>query len=85
MPKIIELLLKLEGFQYAMSLDLIMGYYYIWLSDNKSKLCTIIIHSLPMGVSYSPDILQKKMNDLFKGFEFIRAYIDEILVLIKGD
>ena len=28
-PKIQELLLKLEGFQYATSLDLNMGYYHI--------------------------------------------------------
>ena len=29
MPKINEMLLKLEGFQYATSLDLNMGYYNI--------------------------------------------------------
>ena len=29
-----------------------------------------------MGVANSPEILQQKMNDLFQGFEFIRAYID---------
>ena len=40
---------------------------------------------LPMGVSNSPEIFQKKMNDLFHGFEFIRAYIDDILILAKGD
>ena len=42
-PKIIEMLLKLEGFQYATSLYLNMGYYHIWLSKNASNLCTIII------------------------------------------
>ena len=31
------------------------------------------------------DIFQHKMNDLFHGFEFIRAYIDNLLVLTKGD
>ena len=31
-PKIQDLLLKLEGFQYATSLDLNMGYYHIVLS-----------------------------------------------------
>ena len=38
-----EMLLKLEGFQYATSLDLNMGYYHIRLSENTSNLCTIII------------------------------------------
>ena len=32
MPKILEMLLKLYGFQYATSLDLNMGYYHIHLS-----------------------------------------------------
>ena len=34
-----------------------------------------------MGVSKSPDISQHKMDDLFQGFEFICAYIDELLIL----
>ena len=37
-----------------------------------------------MRVSNSPDIFQQKMNDLFHGFEFIRAYIDNLLILTKG-
>ena len=80
MPKINEMLLKLEGFQYATSLDLNMGYYHIRLSENASNLCTIIIpwgkyryKRLPMRVANSPDIFQQKMNDLFHAFEFIRA------------
>ena len=32
MPKIREMLLNLEVFQYATSLDLNMGYYYISIS-----------------------------------------------------
>ena len=43
MPKINEILLKLEGFQYATSLDLNMVYYHIRLRENASNLCTIII------------------------------------------
>ena len=75
MPKINEMLLKLEGFQYAMSLDLNMGYYHIRLSKNTSNLCTIILpwgkyryKRLPMGVANSTDIFQQKMNNLFHGF-----------------
>ena len=43
MPEINQMLLKLERFQYAKSLDLNMGYYHIWLSKNTSKLCVIIL------------------------------------------
>ena len=37
-----------------------------------------------MGVANSPYIFQPKMNDLFYGFEFVCACIDDFLVLTKG-
>jgi hypothetical protein len=91
-PKIQDILLKLEGFQYASSLDLNMGYYHIELSPSASKLCTIIFPwgkyeylRLPMGLCNSPDIFQEKINELFHDLEFIRAYIDDILVLLSKE
>ena len=67
MPKIREMLSNLEGFQYARSLDLNMGYYHIRLSYQASNLCTIILpwakyryKLLPMGVSYYQDISRIK-------------------------
>ena len=90
MLKINEMLLKLEYFQYYMSLYLDMSYYHIQLSKNSSNLCTIILpwakyhcNNLPMGVANSPDILQQKMNDSFHGLEFICACIYDILILTK--
>ena len=43
MPKTNEMLLKLDNFQYAMSLDLNMEYYNIQLRKNASNLCTMIL------------------------------------------
>ena len=40
---------------------------------------------LPMGVDKSSEILQQKMNNLFHGFEFIPAYIEELLVLTNEE
>ena len=86
------MLLKWEGFQYAMSLDLNMGYYHIRLTEDASNLCTIILpwgkyryKRLPIGVSNSPEISQQKTKYLFQGFEFIRACIDGLLILTNGD
>jgi hypothetical protein len=45
-PRIQDLLLKLEGFQYATSLDCHMGYYHIELTQFSKSLCTIV---LPYG------------------------------------
>ena len=42
MPKIQEMLLNIEGFKYATSLELNMGYYHSRLSTNAINLCTII-------------------------------------------
>ena len=61
------MLLNLEGFKYATSLDLNMGYYHLEL-DNKSKeLCIIVLpfgkfeyQHIPMSLCNSPDIFQEK-------------------------
>ena len=80
MPKTNEMLLKLDGFQYATLLDLNMGHYHIRLRKSASKLCTItppggkhLYTRLPMVFSNSSGILQQKMNGLFHGFAFIRV------------
>ncbi len=90
-PKIQDMLLKLEGFKYATSLDLNMGYYHIELSPDSKKLCTIVLpfgkyeyQRLPMGLCNSPDIFQEKMSELFTGLEFVRAYIDDLLAITNG-
>ena len=80
MPKIQDMLMKLEGFQYASSLDLNMGYYHIQLSPSASKLCTVVLPwgkyeylRLPLGINNAPDIFQEKMSELFYGFKFVKA------------
>ena len=92
LPKINDLLQKLEGFQYATSLDLNMGYYHLELTPNSSRLCTIVLPwgkyeylRLPMGLCNSPDIFQEKMSELMVGLEFARAYIDDLLIVSKGN
>ena len=90
-PKIQELLHKLQGFQHVTSLDLNMGYYHIRLTPHASSICTVILPwgkyeylRLPMGLCNSPDIFQEKMNDLMEGLEFARAHIDDLLILSTG-
>ena len=38
-----------------------------------------------MGVSKSLDIFQEKMIKMFRGFDFIGAYTDDLLIITKGD
>jgi hypothetical protein len=60
LPKITDMLQKLEGFMYATSLDLNMGYYHMVLTPFSSRLCTIVLPwgkyeycRLPMGLCNS--------------------------------
>ena len=85
-------MLKLEGFQYASALDLNMGYYHIHLTPAACRLCTIVLPwgkyeytRLPMGVNCAPDIFQERINDLFQGMEYVRAYLDDLLILSMGN
>ena len=90
-PKISTVLQELEGFTYATTLDLNMGYYTIRLDPDSSKICTLIFPwgkysylRLPMGVAGSPDIFQAKMSELMVALEFVRAYLDDFVMHHKG-
>ena len=37
-----------------------------------------------MGLCNSPDIFQEKMSKLMQDLDFVRTYIDDLLVLTKG-
>jgi hypothetical protein len=66
-PKIKNLLLKLEGFKHRTALDLNMGQCHIELSKSAKELCTIAAQwskhkcqRLPtMGLCDSPDVSKK--------------------------
>ena len=86
-PKIQDLLLKLEGFQHAMSLDLNMGCYHIEVMPFSKRLCTIVTpggkykyQCLPMGLCNSPDVFQERMFELFSDLEYVQVYINDLLV-----
>ena len=37
-----------------------------------------------MGLCNTPDIFQEKMIELMAGLEFVRAYLDDLLIVSKG-
>jgi hypothetical protein len=88
-PKIAQMLQELEEFAYATSLDLSMGYYTFKLDSDTQKLCTIVTPfgkyqylRLPMVISCSTDIFQEKMSDLMQHLNFLRSYLDDLLVIL---
>lgn len=42
LPKILDIMQTMEGFRYATTLDLNMGYYTIRLSPDTQRICTIV-------------------------------------------
>jgi hypothetical protein len=90
-PKISTTLQELEGFTYVTALDLNMGYYTIRLDAKASEICTIIFpwrkysyNRLPMGFGGSADIFQAQMMDLMASLDYVRAYIDDLLIMTRG-
>ncbi len=89
-PKISTIIQKLEGFTYATALDLNMGYYTIRLDPTASEMCTIIFpwekysyKRLPMAFGGSADIFQAQIMDLMASLKFVRAYMDELLIITR--
>ncbi len=90
-PKISTTLQELEGITYAKALDLNMGYYTIRLNPRAVEMFTITFSwgkysylRLPMGFAGSADIFQAEMMNLVEALEYVRAYIDNLLVITKG-
>ena len=91
LPKISTVFQEIKGFSYATTLDLNMGYYTIRLDPDASRVCTIIFpwgkysyKRLPMGIAGSPDIFQEKMADLMATLEFVKTYLDDLLIISTG-
>src|SRR5210317_355464 len=91
-PKIQDMLHKLQGFQWVISLDLNMGYYHIVLDPDTIKYCTTVLPwgkykylRLPMGLCNSSDIFQENMLELMAALNFVRAYINDLLDITQGN
>jgi hypothetical protein len=68
-----------------------MGYYTIRLDPTESEMCTIIFpwvkysyKRLPMGFGGSAGAFQAQIMDLMASLEFVRAYMDDLLIIMKG-
>ena len=60
------------------------------MTPNARRLCMFILPwgkykylRLPMGLHNSPDFFQEKMSLVMDGLEFVKTYLDDILVITK--
>jgi Reverse transcriptase (RNA-dependent DNA polymerase) len=85
LPKITGILKRRNGYKYFTKLDISMQYFTFELDDASKELCRICkpfgnyqYNRLPMGISQAPDISQEIMEDLFRNFNEVDIYIDDI-------
>lgn len=68
-----------------------MGYYHIKLDADAQKLCTIVFpwgkykyKRLPMGIKIAPDVFQNVMSKLVQDMEYVKTYLDDLLILTNS-
>jgi hypothetical protein len=83
----------MEGFTFALALDLNMGHYHIKLDADAQKLCTIVFpwhmgkynyKRLPMDIKIAPDVFQNVMSKLVHDMEYVKTYLDDLLILTNN-
>jgi hypothetical protein len=88
-----DMIRLMEGFTFASALDLNMGYYHIKLDADAQKLCTIVLpwhigkykyKRLPMGIKIAPDVFQNVMSKIVQDMEYIKTYLDDLLILTNS-
>ena len=77
---------QLEVFQYAIMLDLKMGYYTITILPASQDMTTAVTefgkfrdNLLPMGMCTSGGIFQDKVDDMTSDIKGIKTYINSLL------
>ena len=90
-PRIADTLQQLEGFTFATTLDLNMGYFTTPLAECSKDVTTIVTEfgkfrytCLPMGMVISGNVFQSKMYDLISDIKGVKTYIDDILCIGKS-
>ena len=88
LPKINDIIQLLRNFTFATTLDLSIGYYHFLLDKEISNLCAI---SLPFGtfrykrllqdIMPAVDCFQREMTYLFSDLDFVKVYLDNILIV----
>jgi hypothetical protein len=82
----------MEGFTFASALDLNMGIFQIKLDVDAQQLCIIVFQCdmekykrLPMGIKIAPDVFQNVMSKLVQDMEYVKTYLDDLLILTNRD
>jgi len=94
LPRIRELLERLHGLTFFSTLDLARGYHRLPVTSSSRRLLAFSTQKgkyewcrLPFGVVMGPMIFQDRIAQITEGlnWNYVLAYIDDIIVITKGD
>ena len=92
LPNLDDIAPKLANSLVFSSLDTSSGFFQIPLEESSSALTTFItpfgrfrFKRIPMGITSSPEIFQKKMSELLAGHEGCDVIMDDILIYGKDE
>ena len=83
---------KTRGKKLHSKFDCKSGFYQIKM-DEESKLLTASsipqghyeLNVLPFGIKNAPKIFQRKMDNIFKGYDVIHIYVNDMLISSKNE
>ena len=87
LPRVEELFASLSGGKYFTKLDMSQAYLQVTLEEESKQYVTINTHKglfqynrLPFGISSTPAIFQRCMENLLRGCKGVSVYLDDILI-----
>ena len=90
LPRIDDLLDKLQGSCFFTGLDLKSGYWQLPLTDDSIPLTAFSTHDdhyefvrLPFGTKNAPVEFSRKMQEILGGFSVVEIYLDDITIHSK--
>ncbi len=91
LPRIDDLLDKLQGAKVFSSLDLLTAYHQIRLKDTdvpktafRTPFGLYEYRVMPFGLMNAPSVFMSAMNDLLEGLPFVVVYLDDILIFSQS-
>jgi hypothetical protein len=87
LPRIDDLLDKMQGATVFNTLDLLSAYHQIRLTDEdipksafRTPTCLYEYKVMPLGLTNAPSVFMAAMNDVLSEMGFVAVYLDDILI-----
>ena len=87
LPNKETLIHKTRNCKWHSKFDCKSGFYQIKMAENSKALTTFSTRQghyewnvLPFGLKNAPQIFQRKMDNIFRDYDFIHVYVDDMLI-----